>query len=125
MARRVVGERKGKQLSNMLLVGDPRPVKLDGIPSLQSLPLEYRNLRTTWGPGVAFGTLEFADPTDAVGVFVQWQRRCRIQLRHLIAINHRMRMDEAAVKTATVSIIVNVAVVIAACGSFMTWLDED
>jgi uncharacterized protein (TIGR02996 family) len=104
MARRVVGERKGEQLFGMLLVGDPKPVKLDGVRKVEELPLDYRKLMTTWGPGVAFGRLHFADPTDPAGPFVHWQRRFHVHAHHLIASRRWSLLDAAGsnMKQATV-----------------------
>lgn len=100
MARRVVGERKGEQQLEMVLVGEPRPVTLGR--DFEELPLDYRKLLTTWGPGVAFGRLELADPTEPAGTFAQWQRRFRVHARHLIATKKWFWIDDAAAATATV-----------------------
>ena len=75
------------------LVGKPRPIAPKALAAFSELPPTYEQLLTTWGPGRAFGLVEFPDPTEPEGTFVALQARYRLHAPHLRATGRWTRMS--------------------------------
>ena len=68
------------------LVGPARPLAPGPVAKLGALPPDYATVMTTWGPGRAYGELDFPDPTAPDGDFALLQDRFALHAPHVRAM---------------------------------------
>lgn len=90
-------------MRDLTLVGEPRPIAQSALEACAAIaPVDYLQLMATWGPGIACGMYELADPSEPRGRFRYWQQQLRLRGSALHSRGHWGALTEAQLATGLV-----------------------